>query len=122
MEGHAPHVARLEQAGWLGRRPGLQYAGAILGLVVLAGLCLAPSLTLMLIQLRAYHDPILSFFGLLQLLVAGTLLSLLALETYLERRQGAWLALSVLLYLACLLLYEASYLLFLLHSLLIWRR
>ena len=84
--------------------------------------CLAASLTLMLIQLRAYHDPILSFFGLLQFLVAGTLLSLLALETYLERRQGAWLALSVLLYLGCLLLYEASYPLFLLHGLLIWRR
>jgi hypothetical protein len=220
MEAHSPHVARLAQVGWLGRRPGLRYTLTILGLVVLAALCLAPtlktgyisddnfsslkpgvlrvnnrslaawilddmrssmqkgrfyplhwlpfngvfcliqnvyyykvyilllvvsnlllfilfvrkisgdtgfaclaaSLTLMLIQLRAFHDPILSFFGLLQLLVAGTLLSLLALETYLERRQGAWLALSILLYLACLLLYEASYPLFLLHGLLIWRR
>ncbi|MFO0954339.1 MAG: hypothetical protein U0835_24910 [Isosphaeraceae bacterium] len=84
--------------------------------------CLAATLTLMLVQLRAYHDPVLSFFGLLQLLVAGTLLSLLALDVYLERRRGAWLVLSVLIYLACLLLYEASYPLFLLHALLAWRR
>jgi hypothetical protein len=84
--------------------------------------CLAASLTLMLIQLRAYHDPILSFFGLLQILVAGTLLSLLTLETYMRRPRGVWLAISVLLYLSCLLLYEASYPLFLLHALLIWRR
>jgi hypothetical protein len=84
--------------------------------------CLTAILTLMLIQIRAYHDPILSFFGLLQILVAGTLLSLLALETYMRRRQGVWLAVSVLLYLACLLFYEVSYPLFLLHGLLIWRR
>lgn len=84
--------------------------------------CLAGCLTLMLIQLRAYHDPILSFFGLLQWLMAGVLLSLLALDMYLARRRGAWLALSILLYLGCLLLYEASYPLFLLHGLLIWRR
>jgi hypothetical protein len=84
--------------------------------------CLAGCLTLMLIQLRAYHDPILSFFGLLQWLLAGVLLSLLALDMYLARHRGVWLALSVLLYLGCLLLYEASYPLFLLHGLLIWRR
>jgi hypothetical protein len=84
--------------------------------------CLAACLTLMLMQLRAYHDPILSFFGLLQLVAAGTFLSLMALERYLEGRGRGWLAASVVLYLSVMLLYETAYPYFVFHAALVWRR
>jgi hypothetical protein len=83
---------------------------------------LAACSALMLMQLRSYHDPILSFFGLLQLVAAGTFLSLMALERHLEGRGRGWLAASVGLYLAVMLLYETSYPFFALHAALVWRR
>jgi hypothetical protein len=84
--------------------------------------CLAACLTLMLMQFRAYHDPILSFYGLLQLVAAGTFLSLLALDRYLDGRGRGWLVASVVLYLSVMLLYETSYPFFVFHAALIWRR
>ncbi len=88
-----------------------------------AGLAyLAACLTCMLFQLRAFHDPILSFFGLLQMVVALTLLSLIALWRHLEGGGRAWLIWSILIYITSVLLYEMSYLFFLFHAFLIGRR
>ena len=82
---------------------------------------LATSLTISLFQLRAFFDPILAMHGLLQTVVAGMLLSLLALQLFLEGRGRAWLFLGAATYLTCALTYEICYLLVLLHIVVIWR-
>ena len=75
-----------------------------------------------LFQFRVFFDPILSFHGLLQVVTAGVLLSLIALLAALDGKGRGWLVVSVGLYLGCLLTYEVTYPLFLLHAALIWGR
>jgi hypothetical protein len=79
----------------------------------------ATCLVFPLFQFRAFFDPILSFFGLFQLIIAGVLASLLALQVYLDTNNTRWLVLSFAAYLAAMLMYELSYPLFLLHLVLI---
>lgn len=72
-----------------------------------------------LFQFRAFFDPILSFFGLLQFIAAGVLASLLALQVHLDTGRRRWLVISGLSYLAVLWMYEFTYPFFLLHVVLI---
>jgi len=83
--------------------------------------CFAACLTIGLIQYRVAVDPSLGFSGQIQLLIAGLFLCLLALQRHLKTRALAWLLASCLLYLACALLYETTYLLVLLPLVLILR-
>jgi hypothetical protein len=69
-------------------------------------------------QFRQYHEPILSYYGLMQLEAALILASLLIFVKYLQTERWQWLALSVLLYALNLLLYEALYFLFVAHAIL----
>lgn len=73
-------------------------------------------------QFRAYYDPILGLYGLMQWLLLGTLLSLLALHQHLRSGKRLWLLLSVLAYLLTLLTYEITYPFIALHALLIFAR
>ena len=83
--------------------------------------CLAGCVTLALFQFRIFIDPLLAFFGQIQLWIACLLLSLIALDLYLEKRRWGWLAASTVIYLLCTLAYEATYALVSLHLLLIVR-
>ena len=85
--------------------------------------CFAACVTIGLIQYRITIDPSFGFFGQMQLLITALFLSLLTLQLHLEKRgqEWGWLAASVILYLACALLYEVSYVLVLLHICLISR-
>ncbi len=70
---------------------------------------LAACVALMLMQFRAYHDPILSFFGLMQIVAALTFLALLMLLRWLDGGGRGWLFGAAALYLASMLLYETTY-------------
>ena len=85
--------------------------------------CFAACVTVGLIQYRITIDPSFGFFGQMQLLIAALFFSSLALQLHLEKRgqEWGWLAASVILYLACALLYEVSYVLVLPHVCLISR-
>ncbi len=72
-----------------------------------------------LFQFRTAFDPILAFFGLLQAITACLLISLLALQIYLETSRARWLVLSVASHVCGLLLYEFTYAFFLAHLVLI---
>jgi hypothetical protein len=80
---------------------------------------LSATVTAILFQFRTFFDPILSFHGLLQLVTALVLGSLMTLKLYLNGRGWGWLLASSAMHLACLLLYEVTYPLFLLHAVLI---
>ena len=71
----------------------------------------------MLIQLRAYHDPILAFGGFLAGVTILNVVSLLALEWAVRSRQWAGFVVSALTYLLALWSYEVSYLLLPIHVL-----
>jgi len=79
---------------------------------------LAMLLPSLFIQYRFYHEPILSYYGLMQLETAFILLSLLMFSRYLATQRLLWLWSSVLLYSLNLLVYEAFYFLFIAHILL----
>ncbi|WP_152052117.1 hypothetical protein [Tautonia marina] len=81
--------------------------------------CLACLGTICAMQVRPFHDPILSFFGLLQIVVALLLISLIALDAALTGRGRGWLILGVVAYFVAMLTYEVTYPLFVLHLLLI---
>ena len=80
----------------------------------------ATCLVIPLFQFRAFFDPILAFFGMLQLVVAGVLASLLMLQLWLDTNKRRWFVLSVATYLTVALTYEVTYPLCLLHLVLIW--
>ena len=87
-----------------------------------AGLALlASALVIPLFQFRIGFDPILSFFGLFPLIVAGLLGSAVPSPSGLSRLQNRtrWWVLSAAVYVATLLLYELTFPLFLLHLALI---
>lgn len=63
----------------------------------------------LLIQLRAFADPLLGFAGIMQLLLAQLLLTMVALEKYLATRRPSWLVASVAIFTTSLVTYEISY-------------
>ena len=71
-------------------------------------------------QFRPYHDPILSFNLLMQLIFLYTIVSLISLIIYLRGNKRKYLILSLLLYLLNLLTYEITYPFFILHFLIIY--
>lgn len=71
-------------------------------------------------QFRLYHDPILSFTWLQQLLFLYIFTSLIMLIFYLRTRQRKFLILSLFTYLISLLTYEMTYIFWILHLLIIW--
>jgi hypothetical protein len=80
---------------------------------------LSAAMTTLLFQFRTFFDPILAFHGLLQLVTALVIGSLITLRLYLDGRGKCWLWASSAMHLACLLLYEVTYPLFMLHATLI---
>lgn len=85
--------------------------------LALLGAIIVPAL----FQIRYYHDPIMSFAGLLQVTLGLTLLSLLLLMMWLDEKRPYQLVLSVVFYAMSLLVYEIGLPFFLLHAFLIWR-
>ncbi len=71
--------------------------------------CLAGVLALPCIQFRAFHDPVLSFFGQMQVVLALALASFIGLHLRLERGGRGWLFLSAISYLIAMLIYETVY-------------
>ncbi|MEW6532468.1 MAG: hypothetical protein AB1473_16675 [Thermodesulfobacteriota bacterium] len=74
-----------------------------------------PPLTL---QLRMYHDAILSYYFLMQIEFAFLMLSAIGLVYFLRRARWWLYIVSILSYLACLLVYEVSYAFWLVHAVL----
>ena len=72
-------------------------------------------ITPLLFQYRYYHDPILSFHGLMQTLWLFTTLSMLFLVEYLQRRKIKYYYLSLSFFILSLLTYEISYTFILLY-------
>ena len=83
--------------------------------------CLAGCLTVALFQFRVFIDPLLAYYGQMQLVIACLLCSLIALDRYLAGRGRGWLVASAGAYLLCTLAYEVTYALFPLHLALIFR-
>lgn len=73
-----------------------------------------------LFQFRIYHDPILSFTFLLQIVFMYTLLSLIFLVWFLKSGKKTFYVLSLSVYLASLLTYEITYLFFIFHFIVIF--
>ena len=72
-------------------------------------------------QFRAsYHDPILGYFGLVQIVFSFIVSSLILLQYYLESKRKRFLITSVLLYIFSLLIYEISIPFILIHLCLIY--
>jgi len=74
----------------------------------------------LLFQFRNYHDPILSFAGQQQVILATLLCSLIFLLGYLERGKSILLYLSVLFFFLCILISENAYLFFVFHVFIIY--
>lgn len=90
----------------------------LMGSKTLALLVLA--LVPMMLQFRVFEDPMLAFAGLLQVVFLWSLLSLLALLSYLDTGKRRYLALSLTTYLCALLTYEVVVPFFLLAAIVIW--
>jgi hypothetical protein len=72
-----------------------------------------------LFQFRAFFDPILSFYGLLQAVMVLMLGSLLALQVSLDTGRRRWLAVSLACFLGALLEYEVVLPLFVMHGVMV---
>jgi len=70
-------------------------------------------------QFRIYHDPILSFTTLLQVVTMFSFASFISLIFYLQKGGWYYLVISLVLYLAAMWTYEITYLFFILHFLII---
>ena len=64
----------------------------------------------LLMQMRLFPDPILSFASLMQFLTGELLLSIICLQKYFDTNRAFWMVASALLFLAALVTYEVSYL------------
>ncbi|MBF0549568.1 MAG: hypothetical protein HQK60_03435 [Deltaproteobacteria bacterium] len=85
--------------------------------------CLSLLIVPFFFQLRVYHDPIMAFHLLYQLILAYTFGSLIFLIWYLERKKKSLLWLSWAAYCCAVLTYEISYPLCLLHvAIIMWNR
>lgn len=76
----------------------------------------------LLFQFRYYHDPILGFRFLMQVLFLFLIGSLLCLDHYLQNRKLGALGLSLLFYILGALTYEVMYVAFVVHALLVYYR
>lgn len=85
-------------------------------IVALAILLLLP----LCIQLRIYHDPMLGYYGLMQMMFAELMISLICFNRYLENRKKKYLILSIIFFTIGLMSYEMFYPLILLYFLLAW--
>ncbi len=74
----------------------------------------------MLFTFHPPHDPILSFHGLLQNTLFLVLISLLFLIKYLNGKNKIFILLSLIMYCLSLMMYEITYVFFLLHVAIIW--
>lgn len=79
----------------------------------LAAMALSP----FVVQLRFYHDPVMSYYGLMQIEFALLVLSIGWFLSYLRGASRVVLVGSIVCYAACLLIYEAFYLFWLVHVL-----
>lgn len=70
------------------------------------------------LQIRQYHDAILSYYCLMQVEFLFLVLSLICFARYLRESRTIFLLMSLLSYTVCLLTYEASYTFWILHALL----
>ncbi len=68
------------------------------------------------IQFRCYHDPIMSYYFLMQVEFSLILTSLILLTFYLQRSKPIFLALSLTAWTCCLLVYEAFYAFWMMHA------
>jgi hypothetical protein len=64
----------------------------------------------LLLQMRQFPDPLLSFTGILPIVAGQLLLSMICLQKYLDSRRLGWLIGSALIYASSLVTYEISYL------------
>ncbi len=69
------------------------------------------------IQFRCYHDPVMSYYFLMQVEFALILISLILLNFYLRKSRVIFLILSLSSWGCCLLVYEAFYAFWLMHAL-----
>jgi hypothetical protein len=67
------------------------------------------SITALMFQYRYYHDPILSFHGLLQFLFLYTTLALIFLKKYIDSGRFSYYIASLLFFVISLMTYEISY-------------
>lgn len=65
----------------------------------------------LLLQMRMFPDPVLSFSGILQILVGEFLVAAICLQKYLDTQRTGWLIGSVLAFAGSLVTYEISYVL-----------
>jgi|GEM_PF-801941 len=72
------------------------------------------------IQFRIYHDPMLGYYGLMQMMFAELMISLICFNRYLENRKKKYLILSIVFFTIGLMSYEMFYPLILLYFLLAW--
>jgi hypothetical protein len=85
--------------------------------------CLGMLVLPALFQFRLYHDPILSFFGMMQVFVALLLAAMISLYKYLEHERRTYLLASLLFYNLCLYYHEVSIpMLPLFVTIVIWKR
>ena len=76
-------------------------------------------ITPILIQYRFYHDPILSFHGLMPLLFSFLAISLIFLLKNIQKSNKLYLIISLFFFAVCLLMYEISYTFILIYMLII---
>ena len=68
------------------------------------------------IQFRCYHDPIMSYYFLMQVEFSLILTSLILLTFYLRKSRAMFLTLSLTAWTCCLLVYEAFYAFWMMHA------
>ncbi|MGC8602559.1 MAG: hypothetical protein ACP5VS_02585 [Desulfomonilaceae bacterium] len=68
------------------------------------------------VQFRCYHDPIMSYYFLMQIEFLLILMSLIFLTFYLRRSKMFFLTLSLAAWICCLLVYEAFYAFWIMHA------
>lgn len=73
-------------------------------------------------QFRIFYDPITSFHAFMQIVMMLTLLSLIALDYFLETKKPIYFILSITIYTISLYLYEITYIFFILHMVLLYFR
>jgi len=79
-------------------------------------LCIIP--LPLLIQFRNYHDPVLSFAGLMQILFLLLLLSLIYFIKFFDTGKNKFYYFSIIFFVLCLLCYEISFSFFIFHIIL----
>lgn len=71
-------------------------------------------------QFRLYHDPILSYYFMMQLQLLLIFMSLVFFVVYRRGNSRKFLVLSVTAYTVCLLIYEAAYTYWIMHALVVY--